>query len=151
MSSIDNLLNDSLDNIDDLPSTEAWPVGAHLAKVTLKVNNKNKDKPSIIADLELISTEEKANEDDKDASPGDKYGLFYHLKKSDGTRNDFALQQLKAQFGTAMVNAGLITSAATTQELIDSMKDGVEMLLTTGRRKYNDEWQMTVKSAVVAS
>lgn len=149
MSAIDSLLNNSLDNIDDLPSTAAWPIGAHMAKVKLEVNVKKPENPSIIARATLIGTEEQADPEAAAAKVGDQYTWFFSLKKKDGTVNEFAQQQLKAYFGTPAANHGLVDGSATLGQIVEAYKDGHEMLLTTGVRNYQGEDQMTIKSATI--
>lgn len=149
MSNIDNLLNVSLDNIDDLPSTSAWPIGAHQAKVTMELNVKKADNPSIIVRATLLATEEQADPEATPSKPGDQYTWFYSLLKKDKSVNEYAQQQLKTYFGVPATEAGLLDGGASLGTLVEAYKDGVEMLLTTGHREYQGETQMTIKSTAI--
>lgn len=152
MSSIDDLLNASIDSIDDLPSTAAWPVGAHLVVAKLEVNNKDPKKPMVIGRVTLISTEEQADTSVEPAKPNDQYSFMYGLikKDSNGERNEFSMSQIKTFFGNPLVESGDLNENATIREIVEAYKDGVELLITTGRKMYNDEWQMTLKSTAKA-
>lgn len=151
MSSIDSLLNDSMDNIDELPSTAPWPNGAHLAKVSLKYVDKDPKKPKVIAKLVLISTEEQADPNATPAKPGDEYAIFAHLMKKDGTRNDYAIKELRTRYGTPAIAAGLVDQSAPLSALLDTFKDGVEMLVTTKARTDSDGREsMELVTAVIA-
>jgi hypothetical protein len=140
-----------MDSIEDMPSNEAWPNGAHVASVKASIDKKDPKKPKVIFNFTLISTEEQADPDEKPANAGDKNAMFFHLKKKDGEVNEFAKQQLKTLFGNPLVEAGLVDASAPLSAVIEHYKDGVDMLLSTKKRKNTttDEWQMDVKTATL--
>lgn len=151
MSNIEALLDASIDAIDDLPSTEAWPVGAHLVLMKLEVNNKDPKKPMIIGRPTLIETAEQADPEAKAAKPGDQYSFMYGLIKKDtnGERNEFSLSSIKTFYGNPLVEAGKLEANATVKDIVEAYKDGIEMLITTGQRDFNGTMQMTLKSTAL--
>lgn len=148
---IQDLLDASIDNIEDLPSTDAWPVGAHLVSAKLEVNNKDPKKPMIIGRVTLIETAEQADPEAKPAKAGDQYGFMYGLikKDSNGERNEFSLSSIKTFYGQPLVEAGKIPANATVKDIVDAYTDGVELLITTGQKEYQGTMQMTLKSTAL--
>lgn len=127
-----DMLDETLDDLADLPETKPFPAGAHV--VNLKVR-KNPKKPSQYV-VELIHQEvvELTNPDDPHPKAGDKSTVFISTKKKDGTSNEIGQGQIK------MILKPIATMLGTNviSEILDQAKDGVQAVVVVSVRKDKD-------------
>lgn len=127
-----DMLDETLDDLADLPETKPFPAGVHV--VNLKIR-KNPKKPGQYV-TELIHQEvmELANPDDAHPKPGDKSTLFISTKKKDGSANEYGQGQLK------MILKPLATMLGTNviSEILEQAKDGVQAVVVVSVRKDKD-------------
>lgn len=90
-----SILDQSLDDLADLPSNKPFPEGAHWVQLYFNINRKNKDKPQPIVKMEYISTEEMSNPEAEMPKPKDTSTIFFHLFGKDGEKNDYGIGQTK--------------------------------------------------------
>lgn len=88
-----DLLDMTLDDLADLPSTELFPNGSHKVAITFHVNQENKSKIR----LEMVYVEAIELADATQVAPavGDKNSIFFNLVTKEGKPNEFAQGQLK--------------------------------------------------------
>jgi hypothetical protein len=89
---IDNILDATLDDLADAPSTEIFPEGAHKVSFSSKIDNKKLQVQITFTYIEPLEIS------DPTAVPpalGDKNFLFISLKKKDGTANEIGQGELK--------------------------------------------------------
>lgn len=141
------LLDETLDDLADLPQVQPFPPGAHLAKMTItvkegKVTDGKKGPPSYLASFEYINVLELTDPSRTPPNAGDKAFVNIYTRKKDGTPNEFGQGQLKLLL--APLQERLQTSNV--RELLEATKAGVEVGITTGIKRgqegYSD--QMTV-------
>ena len=93
---LDNLLDETLDQLADTPSIQIFPAGAHKVKLSIKFPELDpKVGPVVQVGFEYIEVLELVKPDDKAPAPGDKNGLYLALKQKDGTANEFSQGTIK--------------------------------------------------------
>lgn len=88
-------LDETLDDLADLPQTKPFPAGAHLVDITIRRNAK---KPGqYIVEQKYRELVELTAEVDEDQLPkaGDKSTIFIATKKKDGSPNEIGQGQIK--------------------------------------------------------
>lgn len=127
------LVDETLDDLADLPASQPFPAGAHLTDMFLM---RQKDKPAtIIAKFKYKSNMELVNPQATSPNAGDECTLFIHTKKKDGTVNEFGQGQFKMLIAPIAERTGI----KSINQLIEATKDGVEVAIVTGMRKSKDE------------
>ena len=131
-SSLDNILDATLDDLADMPSISLFPNGAHKVKLESKIDHK---KASVQLTMHYIEPLELADPTATSPATGDKNSVFFNLKKKDGTANEYAqgalkeiVKVLQAQFG-----------GATTTEVLEASKDAEVAVVTkirVGKGEY---------------
>lgn len=129
-SSIDSLLDGTLDDLADVPEFKPFPMGAH--KVTIKWDIKEiNSQPAIELSLTAVETIELTNpETDKPVAAGDTTNVMFMLKKKDGTNNDLAQGQWKELMKPLAAHFGTTSNKATMEA-----SNGAEVLVITDVRK----------------
>jgi hypothetical protein len=147
------LLDETLDDLADLPQVAPYPAGAHLAKMFISVkegkeNNGVKAPPSYLATFEYVNVLELTDPSKTPPAAGDKAFVNIYTKKKDGTPNEFGQGQLKLLLKPLQERLG----TSNVRELIEATKVGVEVGITTGIKKgqegYSD--QMTVVKCMLS-
>lgn len=136
---LDNLLDETLDDLADLPVSAPFPSGAHLVDMT--VTRDAKKPTTYYAKFTHKATLELTDPSKVPPNPGDEAVMFIHTKKKDGTVNEFGQGQLK------MILKPLAERLGTTsiQALIEATKSGIEVAITSGIKKsegYPDQMQL---------
>ena len=128
--SIDSLLDGTLDDLADVPEFKPFPMGAH--KVTIKWDIKEiNSQPAIELALTAVETIELTNpETDKPVAAGDTTNVMFMLKKKDGTNNDLAQGQWKELMKPLAAHFGTTSNKATMEA-----SNGAEVLVITDVRK----------------
>jgi hypothetical protein len=131
-SSLDNILDATLDDLADMPSISLFPNGAH--KVTLS-NKIDPVKASVMFTMTYIEPLELADPTSSTPAAGDKNSVFFNLKKKDGSANEYAqgalkniVKVLQAQFG-----------GSTTTEVLEAAKNAEVAVVTkirVGKGEY---------------
>ena len=125
--SIDDLLDCTLDDLEDLPEFKPFPVGAHRVSVTLELKKIN-EKQGAEFDMKAIETVELANTADTPLAEGDSTSSVYFLD------NEFGRGALKA----VSIPLAEALGTSTIRELIDACK-GVECVVVTSLRKDKND------------
>lgn len=137
---LDDLLDLTLDDIEDLPSFEPFAPGAY--KVSLTLTEKVvSEKPAVEAEFTLIEVQELANSKDEAPNPGDVSSALYFLDNEIG-RGKF--KEIAVPLATAL-------GVSSIRELLTAVKD-VECLIISSIRldkSDKDKKYMNVKEIAV--
>lgn len=127
-----NLLDDTLDDLADLPKQSPYPAGAYLTSVKV---SRMENKPTVyVINMTLKEVIELANPSTPESeipSTGDQSTVFIHTRKKDGTANTIGQGQLK------VVLAPLASAMETNNisEILEATKNGVDMITVVKIRK----------------
>lgn len=132
-SSLDNILDATLDDLADMPSIVLFPNGAHKVKFESKIDPK---KASVQITLTYIEPLELADPTSATPAAGDKNSVFFYLKNKDGKANEYAQGALK---NIVKVLQGTFGGDTTTEVLTNS-KD-VEVAVVTKIRVGKGEYE----------
>lgn len=133
---MDNLLDETLDDLADLPSIAPFPAGAHRAKMfVLRKMQDNQPRPgAYVVKFEHQAVLELANATDAPPKEGDVAMLNIFTKKKDGTRNEIG----EGQFKQILAPIAERLQIRQIGPLLDAIKDGVEVGIVTGTKKQKD-------------
>lgn len=92
MSSLDSILDQTLDDLADMPSIQLFPNGAHKVNIEFKIDS---EKDSVQMAMTYVEPMELADPTSHAPAPGDKNSVFFYLKKKDGKPNEYAQGALK--------------------------------------------------------
>lgn len=142
----DLLLDETLDDLADLPSTKPFPAGAHAVDLTVK-RNPNKKPGSYIVEMVYAEPIE-VGADVELPNAGDKSTVFISTLKKDGTKNEFGQGQLKL----IMAPLADLYGTRNLNEILEQNKPGVRCAVVTAIRKdksgeYDD--QQSIKAVQV--
>ena len=136
-SSIDSLLDGTLDDLADIPEFKPFPVGAHRVTIKWEVKAIN-TKPAIELTVTAIETLELTDPTATPLAKGDSTSVLFQFTKKDGSKNELAEGQFKelmrplaAAFGT---NSNRETMAAS---------NGAEVSVITSQRKVTSKTDAT--------
>lgn len=90
--SIENILDATLDDLSDAPSTKLFPNGAHKVALTFVTDLK---KQSVYMTMTYVDKIELAEPTAVAPEVGDKNVVFMNLVKKDGTKNEYSQGALK--------------------------------------------------------
>lgn len=142
-----DMLDETLDDLADLPSNQPFPAGAHQVKLAVRRNTKKAG--GYIVELIHQATIELSSPDATEPKPGDKSTVFIRTKKKDGTVNEFGQGQLK----NVLKPIGAALNTASISEILEAVKDGIEAVVVVSVRKSKDENyedQQDIKSVQLA-
>ena len=122
-SSLDNILDATLDDLADMPSISLFPNGAHKVKLEFKIDTK---KVSVQLVMHYVEALELADPEQTAPAVGDKNTVFYGLKKKDGTANEYAQGALKEIVKALQPTFG----GDTTSQVLENAKDAEVMVVT---------------------
>ena len=149
---IDSLLAASMDDLDDLPPVGVPPSGHYNMTVSFDIETLHKgekDEKQVIAASYLVDAinQVKTDEDASEVAVGQQFKEFFHLTKKDGTKNTFAIGNLKERlkpyaerFGTSQIG-----------DLIQQVKQ-VSIAATVQRKqnkKNEDQYNVNIKDVVI--
>lgn len=148
---IDELLNATMDDLDDLPPQGVPPSGHYNLLVTFGVEEigQDKDKKKVVTAAYVVEAiNELKNEEEKDeVAIGQNFKEFFHMTKKDGTRNVYGIGTLKQRlaphqerFGTA--NIGELVNVVKQVSITASVK-------RTQNRMNEDQFNMQMKDIVL--
>lgn len=127
------LLDETLDDLADLPSSQPFPAGAHLCSMKVKRNTKKAG--AYVVELTHKATIELSNPSAEEPKEGDKSTVFISTKKKDGTVNEFGQGQLK----TILKPVGAMLGTASISEILAATDKGIDVIAVVGIRKSKDE------------
>lgn len=138
---LNELLDETIDDLADLPETKPFPNGAHNINVKVKraVDDKKQPKPGVyIIECtynELAELSDPDTPEEQLAKPGDQCAVWIYTRKKDGTPNEFGQGQLKVilkPIATAL-------QVSTVGQVIEATeKNGIECIAVTKIRKSKD-------------
>lgn len=130
-----DMLDETLDDLADLPESKPFPAGAHLCTVHVR---RNTNKPgSYVVELvhkEVIELSSPVEDESLLPKPGDKSTVFISTKKKDGTVNEFGQGQLKL----VLKPMAEVANSTSISEILDAIKSGVDCGVVVGIRKSKD-------------
>lgn len=140
MSELDNLLDSTLDDIDDLPEFKTYPAGAHVVGASFKLD-KMGDIDVIRLNFVYKEVAELANSQDEAPKAGDLSGAMFMLNHELGL----------GSFKKAALPFQEALGLGTLREIIEGVQD-VECLISTTVRidkKDSDKTYLNIKSIQV--
>ena len=130
---MNDLLDETLDDLADMPETKPFPAGAHLVDLTVKRIPKKAG--GYVVEMTHVEVMELANPADNHPAPGDKSTVFIHTKKKDGTPNELGQGQLKL----VLKPLAALYETAVISEIIDQCKSGVRCAVLVTVRKPKED------------
>jgi hypothetical protein len=137
---MDDLLDGTLDDLDDMPEIKLYPDGAHVVTLSFEETEIN-DKPVMKVTAKGIKTEELVNKGDMPINEGDETSSLYFLDTEMGQGSFKELMKpLAAHFGVAKLRA-----------LIEASQNAEVILVTKQNfvKKSGKTYQRFVEVAVV--
>lgn len=127
MSDLDSLLDATLDDLEDLPSFEPFPVGAHKVLATLEAKTVN-DKPAVELSFTYLEVVELADPAASAPKEGDGASTLYFLD------NEFGRGKLKPVFVAFAELAG----SRVGRDIIEAVTSIECIAVTTLTKNKND-------------
>lgn len=127
MSELDNLLDSTLDDLEDLPSFEPYPAGAHRVLASLNFKEIN-DKQCITLDFSLLESVELSNPQDTAPAENSTANVLFMLDNEYGRGN---LKKCCLPFQVAL-------GTNTIRETVEAVNDVECMIVTALRADKND-------------
>jgi len=124
---MNDLLDETLDDLEDLPSFEPYPAGAHRVLATFESKEIN-DNPAIELAFKLMETMELSDPQDAAPKEGSTASTMFMLNNEFGRGN---LKKCAMPFGQAL-NLG------TLRQIVEEVTD-VECIILTGIRKDKND------------
>jgi len=141
--SMDDLLDGTLDDLNDVPTFEPFRIGAHKAKINWKVTtvaSNGHQIPSIQLNATLIEHMELTNPEDKPQEAGAGTNVLFMLKKVEDdklVRNELSEGQWKEIL--ASLRTGLGLPEATTNREVMAASENLEIMLVSDIRKVTKD------------
>lgn len=127
------LLDDTLDDLADLPNSQPFPAGAYLVDMVIRTMQ---DKPgAYVVNLKHKETLELADENGEEPKPGDESPVFLYTRKKDGTPNPIGQGQLKS----ILLPLAARLETRSIAEIIEATARGVEVAVVVKIRKSRDD------------
>ena len=128
MSNLDNLLDATLDDLEDLPTYNTYPPGAH--KVTATLESKNvSGKDAIELSFKYLEPIELAGSDSVSPNAGDESSTLFFLD------NEYGRGNLKEALKSFLEFAG---EGSTNRQIIEAVTDVECVILTSYGKNKND-------------
>jgi hypothetical protein len=148
---IDELLNATMDDLDDLPPQGVPPSGHYNLTTTFAVESigEGNDKKQVVTAAYIVDSinELKDDEEKDEVAVGQQFKEFFHMTKKDGNRNTFGIGTLKQRlaphaerFGTT--NIGELINMVKQVAITASVK-------RTVNKKNEDQFNMQLKDIVL--
>lgn len=134
---LDSLLDETIDDLADLPETKPFPDGAHLVNLKIKRVQDEKKNPvpgKFIVEMKYIQEVELSDVDtpeDARSKEDDQFAAWIHTLKKDGTKNEFGQGQLKIIVKPLADALGL----SKVGEVIAATEEGIQCIVVTKIRK----------------
>jgi len=127
MSELDNLLDTTLDDIEDLPSFTPFPAGAHRVLASFEQKEINSH-PAIELNLKMVEVVELAEPTATPPVPGDTANTMFLLDNEFGLGN---FKKCATPFGEAL-------GFSTMREIVEGVKEVECIVMTSVRKDKND-------------
>ena len=127
-SSIDSLLDGTLDDLADVPEFKPFPIGTHAVTIKWEIKTVN-DKAAVELTLTALETLQLADTSAEPVKAGDSTSVLFQLVKKDGTPNEVAQGQWKGLLAPLAVHFG----TASNRETMEA-SNGATVAVTTGVR-----------------
>ena len=127
-----NLLDETLDDLADLPKQTPYPAGAYL--VSMRITRAEKKPSTYIINMTHKETIELANPntvEEEIPSEGDQSVVFIHTRKKDGTANEIGQGQLK----TVLRPIAEAMETNSIGEVLEATKKGLDVIVVVKVRK----------------
>lgn len=137
---MDDLLDSTLDDLEDLPEFKPFPVGAHRCLASLEVKEINGNAATELS-LKAIETVELANASDEPVKEGDETSVLYMHNNEYGRGN---LKKILASLADTI-------GSRNNREIIEGTKDVEVVVISSLRKDKNDDtkFHMNVKELQV--
>ena len=138
---IDDLLDATLDDLEDLPEFKAYPAGAHRCLCSLELKEIN-DNQAVELSMKAIETVELGNSSDAPLGEGDVGNVLFMLN------NEFGRGSLKKVLASFAENAGSVNN----REIIEATKEVECVVICAKPRKGKndpDKFYTSVKDVAV--
>lgn len=130
MSVFDDILDQNLEDLQDLPAFEVPPAGAYNATIKGAEEKDINDHPAVEVKFVLNEVMELANPEDTPPAAGTETSIIYMMDNEFGVGN----------FKELLKPIAAATGISKTRELVDAMK-GMQVLLVTKVRQNKDKTQ----------
>lgn len=127
MSDLDNLLDSTLEDLEDLPSFEPYPAGTHKCLATFDTKEIN-GKAAIELSFKMVECLELADPQDKEPAAGDTSNTMFMLDNEFGRGN---LKKCAVPFAESL-------NLSSVREVIETVKDVECVVITSLRTDKND-------------
>lgn len=122
-----DILDATLDDLEDLPEFKVFPNGAHICTISFEEKKVN-DHPSVEVKLRAQETVELASSDDEPLAPGDEGSVLYMLD------NEFGQGGLKALLRPLQEATGEVK----TRDILNAA-NGMTVKVVTKKRQNKDK------------
>ncbi len=127
-----DILDETLDDLADLPSQELWPAGAYAA--SMKVSRMKDKVGAYVVNLTMQQVVELSAPSDDEPAEGDQTAAFIYTRKKDGTANEIG----QGQFKTILSPLAAALDTRNIGEILEATKDGVDVIAVVKVRKSRD-------------
>jgi len=138
---LDNLLDETLDDIEDLPEYKSFPKGSYKLSVTMSAKEVN-DKPAVEMEMKCLEVLELADADAAAPAEGDTSSILFFLD------NPFGKGKLKKAATPLAESLG----ASSVREIVEACQ-GIECVAvlkqTVNKKDADSPYQELVEIAVV--
>jgi hypothetical protein len=123
------LLDETLDDLADLPEQALWPAGAYAA--TFRFSALKDKVGAYVINLDMQQVIELSNPTSEEPAEGDQTAQFIYTRKKDGTANPFGQGQLKKILSPIASAMGTNKIA----DIIEETKNGVDVIVVVKVQK----------------
>lgn len=124
-----DILDETLDDLADLPEQALWPAGAYAA--TLRFSRLKDRVGAYVINLDMQQVIELSNPTSEEPAEGDQTAQFIYTRKKDGTANPFGQGQLKKILSP--IAAALGTNRI--DDIIEETKNGIDVIVVVKIKK----------------
>lgn len=128
-----DMLDETLDDLADMPSQKPFPAGAHFVSVV--ISRMDKKPGSYVVNMTYKEPIEMGSPNAEVPAAGDKSAVFIHTKKKDGSKNEFGQGQLKMVLNP--IGDALQTKSIS--EILEATKNGMDAIVVVKVRKSKDD------------
>ena len=150
LTSMDDLLDGTLDDLKDVPAFKVFAPGAHKVKINWTMKDISGQKAPEIK-LTHIETLELSDASQTPPEVGDECAMAFLFKNKDGTRNEFA----EGNFKAILTGLKSLAPEGSTPRAIMEASEGAEVMVATDVRlkdkKDKDSAQYLVIKEVLVS
>lgn len=146
---IDELLNASMDDLEDLPPIGVPPSGHYNLTVTFDIEKIGEDDKEVVTASYTVDAINEMKDPDEagEVAVGQNFKEFFHLTKRDGTLNKYGVGTLKQRLAVFAERAGTKNIG----ELVNGTKQMqvAATLKRTQNRKNEDQYNVNFKDMIL--